>query len=241
VVSWLALTGNVAAPGGATGSAGPGVRIKICGLTRPEETEAINRALPDFVGFVFAADSRRRVTPQRAAALRALIAPEVVTVGVFRDAPAEGIAELVERGVIGAVQLHGHESAEAIFRLRQLVAAPVVKAVSVHGLASVTVPTPADPTRATDPAFPADWLLFDHGPGGTGRSFDLALIDRARQARSLPAKPFFIAGGVGLGNLAEVLRRRPDGVDVSSGAESDGAKDPDKVRRLVELVRGIPA
>jgi len=205
-------------------------------VTRPEEIEAINRAQPDFVGFVFA-ESRRRVTPRQAAALRALIAPDVVTVGVFRDAPAPEIAELVGAGVIGVAQLHGHESAEAVRQLHELVAVPVIKAVSVSGLASVSVPTPADPGRATDPAFPADWILFDHGPGGTGRSFDLGLIDRARALGLLPAKPFFIAGGLGLGNLNEVLRRLPYGVDVSSGAESDGVKDPDKVRRLVELVR----
>ena len=236
--------------------------IKICGLTRPQDAVVVNQVRPDFVGFVFAPDSRRRLTVEQAVELRAAIDPAVASVGVFRDAAAESIAELFERGVIGWAQLHGQESAAFIVRLRLLAPVPVIKAVSVRDLASVTWPpavldrpaarpaqlgdspadSPTDPTPPpTDPAFPADCLLFDHGPGGTGRSFDLGLIDQARALGRLPRRPFFIAGGVGLDNLADVLRRRPDGVDVSSGAETDRRKDPEKIRRLVDLVRAEPA
>jgi phosphoribosylanthranilate isomerase len=211
-------------------------RIKICGVNRAEDAVPINEALPDFAGFVFVGSSRRAVEPAHAAALRQLIDPRVVLVGVFRDAPVEFVADLVAEGTVDFAQLHGAESAEYIRDLKARVNVPVIKAVSVTSLADVATPTAPDPEWPTDPNHPADCLLFDNGTGGTGATFDLALIGEARALGRLPSKPFFIAGGVGLDNLDDVLKLRPYGVDISSGAETDGVKDPAKIKALVAAV-----
>ena len=82
---------------------------------------------------------------------------------------------------------------------------------------------------------PAEYLLFDHGAGGTGKAFDWGL---AEKAGTMVKQPFFIAGGIRMENIEEAVRRTaPFGVDVSSGAETDGWKDPEKMRRLTEMVR----
>ncbi|MDR1208922.1 MAG: phosphoribosylanthranilate isomerase [Clostridiales bacterium] len=194
------------------------MKIKICGLSRPEDIEYVNASPPDYAGFVFAR-SRRQVTPERAAELRAGLSDGIVPVGVFRDESAETVAALYESGVIAAVQLHGDEDAEYIRALRALCGAPVIKAVRV--------------TSAGDAALwddcGADYLLLDSG-GGTGTPFDWSLIGSV-------VTPYFIAGGVNLGNIDEAAALRPFGVDVSSGAETGGLKDRGKIRELVEYVR----
>jgi phosphoribosylanthranilate isomerase len=222
------------------------IRIKICGLTRPDDVAALNRAGGDqadlvLAGFVFAPGSRRLVTADQAHDLRRRLDRRITAVGVFRDAPVELVAELVEAGTIDWAQLHGAEPADYIRRLKALVDVPVVKAVAVAGPADLAVPETADPDRPTDPGHPADYLLFDHPGGGSGHSFDLAWIDQARAAGRLPAKPFFIAGGLREDNLARALARHPYGVDLSSGAETNGRKDPDKISRLVRAVARFDA
>jgi phosphoribosylanthranilate isomerase len=200
--------------------------IKICGLSRPEDIDAVNAALPDYVGWIFVPASRRHVTAATAAGLRARLDPRITPVGVFRDAPLDTIAHLAETGVVGAAQLHGQEDPPYIAALRARIAIPVIKAIAVTGL---------DALAARDN--PADYLLFDNGAGGTGQSFDLSLIAAARQAGTLTAKPFFIAGGVGAANLQAVLDLHPYGVDLNSGVETDGVKDPAKIAELVTIVR----
>jgi phosphoribosylanthranilate isomerase len=211
-------------------------RIKLCGITRPADAAALNEALPDFAGFVFAESSRRRVTPAQAAALRRLLDPRIVTVGVFVDQPLDLAASLVQDEVIDLVQFHGTETAADIAALKAMVTVPVIKAVSVTTLADVTTPTTPDPENPADPAHPADCLLFDHGKGGTGHSFDLDLIRQAKAAGTLTSKPFFIAGGLNESNLPAALALNPYGVDISSGAETNGQKDPTKIAHLVALV-----
>ena len=85
-------------------------KIKICGLSRPCDIEAVNRYRPDYCGFIFAEKSPRCVTAEQAAELKRLLAPEITAVGVFVDAPPEAAAELAEAGVIELIQLHGHET-----------------------------------------------------------------------------------------------------------------------------------
>ncbi|MDR1449067.1 MAG: phosphoribosylanthranilate isomerase, partial [Propionibacteriaceae bacterium] len=173
------------------------VRVKVCGLRRLEDVAAVNAVRPDYAGWIFVPGSRRQVTAEQAAGLRERLDPAIVPVGVFRDAPVQQIARLAAAGVIAVAQLHGDEDAVYIASLRALAGPlPVVKAVSVTGPASVRRPSAAaGPLRPTDPAFPADCLLFDNGAGGSGQPFDLSLISQARQADALTEKPFFIAGG----------------------------------------------
>jgi phosphoribosylanthranilate isomerase len=204
----------------------PSVRIKICGLSRPEDIACANDVRPDFVGFVFAPASRRCITPERAAALRAALASGIDAVGVFVDQPPEFIASLLASRTIDWAQLHGHESPDYIARLRALApsGARLIQAFSVR--------TPDDIARAA--ASPADLVLLDHGSGGTGAAFDWTL------AAGFP-RPYLLAGGITPANAADAIRAaRPWGLDASSSLETDHLKDPAKIRAFVSAIRACP-
>lgn len=198
-------------------------RIKICGLRRPQDIEAVNRAGPDFAGFVVEVPgSRRSVSREELRSLAGGLKKEILAVGVFVNAPSELVAELLEEGTIQLAQLHGQEDEAYLRRLRKWTDKPLIQAFSIR--------TEEDARRALSST--ADYLLFDQGNGGTGRSFDWSLLPEI-------SRPFFLAGGLGEDNLAEAIRQvRPWAVDLSSSLETGGLKDPEKIRRAVELVRG---
>lgn len=198
-----------------------GTRVKLCGLTRPEDIQAANALRPDFIGFVFAEKSRRFVAPAAAAELKRRLDPAIRAVGVFVNAPVEQVAGLLEAGIIDWAQLHGQEDDAYIAALRRRTARPIVQAFRVD--------TSADAARAAGST--ADFLLLDHGPGGTGQRFDWSLV------RGIE-RPFFLAGGLCPENVAEAVRAvRPYAVDVSSGIETGGVKDPAKMAAFVHAAR----
>jgi phosphoribosylanthranilate isomerase len=199
--------------------------IKICGLFRDEDICYVNEAQPDFIGFVFAT-SRRQVTAEKAAKLRNDLREGITPVGVFVDAPAEEVAALYRDGVIAIAQLHGSESPEYIAELKERCAVPVIKAARVESREDIV--------RAVSCG--ADYLLLDHGSGGTGHRFDWALLGDEKYFDALSV-PCFLAGGIDVNNIEEALSYRPFAVDVSSGAETDSVKDREKILRLVEQVR----
>ena len=195
-------------------------KIKLCGLSRPRDIQAANRLRPEYIGFVFAPNSRRYVTPERAAELKALLAPGIQAVGVFVNAPPETVAGLLNRGVIDLAQLHGTEDEAYLSRLRALTDKPVIRAFCVRS---------EEDCRAARKS-PADYILLDSG-AGTGKAFDWSLI------REL-GRPYFLAGGLGPENVAASARLlRPYAVDVSSGIETEGKKDPQKMADFVSAVR----
>lgn len=197
-------------------------RIKLCGLTRPEDIEAANALRPEFVGFVFARKSKRRVNRGQARALRDILDPAIPAVGVFVNETPEDVADLLEAGVIDFAQLHGTEDAAYIARLRSLTDKPLIQAFRIQTSWDVKRGAMSD----------ADHLLLDAG-AGTGTTFDWALL------RGF-GRPYFLAGGLDPHNVAQALRTlAPWGVDVSSGIETDGRKDPAKMRAFVEAVRSI--
>ncbi|MCC8090809.1 MAG: phosphoribosylanthranilate isomerase [Oscillospiraceae bacterium] len=195
------------------------LKLKLCGLRRPCDVLAANECAPDYIGFVFA-PSRRQVSPDAAAALRALLAPGIQAVGVFVDETPETVAALLHRGVIDAAQLHGHEDADYIRRLRALTDAPVFQAFRIRSA--------TDAAAAQESA--ADMVLLDSGTG-SGARFDWSLIAAVR-------RPYFLAGGLSPENAAEAVRRlHPYGLDVSSGIETDGQKDANKMKNFVRIAR----
>lgn len=198
---------------------GPAPKIKLCGLSRPADIAAANRLLPDYIGFVFA-PGRRQVSPAQAAALRRQLSPAIPAVGVFVAEPPEEIAALAAAGAINVIQLHGAPDAAGLCALRQATGLPVWQAVRVTDAQSLLAAR----------ALPADLLVLDGG-AGEGRAFDWTLL------RGFP-RPYFLAGGLNAGNLAAAIAAvRPYGVDVSSGAETNGKKDPAKMAALVALAR----
>lgn len=195
------------------------MKVKMCGLTRPEDILCANQLRPDYVGFVFWPGSRRFVPREQAALLKTLLSPAIQAVGVFVDSPMEEVAGLLTKGIIDIAQLHGGETEEDICCLQAATGRPVIRAVKVHGRSDVET--------WLDSA--ADYLLFDSGMG-SGRTFDWGLLEGVN-------RPYFLAGGLGPDNLEQVLAHGgPYGIDLSSSLETDGSKDPEKMRRVMELV-----
>jgi phosphoribosylanthranilate isomerase len=202
-------------------------KLKICGLFREADIEAANEARPDYIGFVFA-KSRRQVTPAFAEKLRARLAHGIIPVGVFVDAPPEDVAALYRAGVIAIAQLHGAEDGGYIVRLKERCPAlPVIKRAAPD---AGNAP-PASPTGG------ADFLLLDNAAAGSGKRFDWSLLEGGEYLTRIKT-PCFIAGGIDADNITEALRFRPFGIDVSSGAETEGLKDRAKMVALAEKVRG---
>lgn len=195
-------------------------KVKICGLTRLEDIRAVNRYMPDYIGFVFAENSRRSVTPRRAAELKRNLSSDITAVGVFVNEAKEEIARLLDDRTIEIAQLHGQETEQELRWIKERTGKPVIKAVSVRSASDID--------HWLDSC--ADYLLFDNGAGGTGHAFDWSLITEC-------TKPFFLAGGIGLDNLTEALKKGAYAVDLSGGAETNGQKDPDKIAEIIKMVR----
>ena len=200
------------------------MKLKFCGLTREADICAANETRPDYIGFVFA-ESRRRVTDEQAARLRALLSPGIQAVGVFVNDDPTHIAELANHGVIDLIQLHGGESAAYIRRLRTMTATPVIYAVRVG--------THEDIERVKP--YSVEYFLLDtctkDAYGGSGKIFDWSLIGEVE-------KPYFLAGGLNESNIPRAVQTGAYALDLSSGIETDGVKDAAKMRRVAALIRG---
>ena len=197
-----------------------GTRIKMCGIRWAEDIRAVNEILPEYIGFVFFRGSRRYVAPETAAELRKGLAPGIRAVGVFVDEEPEKVAALLEVGVIDMAQLHGHEDAGYLKALRKRTDRPLIRAFRIRG---------AEDVRQAMLS-PADEILLDAG-AGDGKTFDWNLLRTA-------GRPYFLAGGLDPDNVGRaVAELRPYAVDVSSGIETDGAKDPVNMRAFADAVR----
>lgn len=205
------------------------MKIKFCGLRRAEDVDYVNQCLPDYAGFVFA-PSRRRVTAEEAASLCRNLDPGIKTVGVFVNERVERIVETVITARLEVVQLHGDESVEEIMALRHLLPTQEIwKAVRT---------TDREALLAAG-RLPVDKLLIDAFTpglaGGTGVLADWYMVRQVREALDLP---FFLAGGLNLNNVVEAIETvQPFGIDLSSGIETSGVKDFDKMMRFVQKVR----
>lgn len=199
------------------------IKIKICGLTRSLDIDIVNEAMPDYIGFVFA-ESRRRVTHTQAAAMKKRLSGSIKAVGVFVNAETDEIAGLCNRGVIDLVQLHGDEDLDYFLSLKKKIKCLIIKAVRVQN--------PQQITRVQ--ALPCDYLLLDtyqkEQYGGTGAAFDYALIPKMH-------KPFFLAGGLNADNIKKAANVSPYCLDISSGVETDGVKDAEKIKEIIKIIR----
>ena len=195
-------------------------KIKLCGLSRPCDIEAANQLKPDYIGFVFAPKSKRYVSPEQALALKQLLLPDIQAVGVFVNEDPQNVARLFRDQIIDMAQLHGGEDEAYIVRLRQLTDRPIIQAFRVE--------TANDLEKVEQST--ADYVLLDSG-AGTGTVFDWDLVQNV-------TRPYFLAGGLDSHNVADAVKtRRPYGVDVSSGIETGGRKDKDKMAAFVAAVR----
>ena len=195
-------------------------KIKFCGLTRTGDIEAANELKPDYIGFVFWLKSKRAVTAEEAKTLKAKLDPSIKAVGVFVDEDMEAVKSLLDGGIIDVAQLHGHEGEDYINGLKKASGKPVIKAFRIRS---------EDDIRKAE-ASPADLVLLDAGMGD-GVTFDWSLIKNA-------GRPYFLAGGLDPNNAADAVRAlHPYALDVSSGIETDGLKDTNKMAAFAASVR----
>ena len=217
--------------------------IKICGMRRKEDIEAANACRTDFIGFILSPGFRRSVTPEAAELLAQSLAPGILKVGVFVNESVEKVASAA--GFLDMIQLHGNEDNAYIRDLRGRLMTtndPRGRAATTNDprgrllIQAFRIRCANDLKRAMESE--ADYLLLDNGTG-TGEAFDWSLIRDAEALKhGAAAKPWILAGGLGPDNVAEAVRRfRPFAVDLSSGAETDGWKDPEKMARCVQAVR----
>ncbi|MDA0840464.1 MAG: phosphoribosylanthranilate isomerase [Planctomycetota bacterium] len=201
-------------------------RIKICGITRPQDAELACALGAHAVGLIFA-ESPRQVSRKQAQAIVRELPPFITPVGVFVNEPVEELMTTVEKCGLGAVQLHGDETPEYA---RQLEGISVIKAISVRDASSF---------EGLD-LYQVHAFLLDtfskERRGGTGYTFNWELAVHARLAR-----PVILSGGLKPENIREAIQTvQPYGVDISSGVEAEpGVKDEAKMRALFEEIAGI--
>ena len=196
------------------------MKVKMCGLYRPEDIDYDNEVQPDYVGFVFA-PSRRQISKEQAEKFKQQLLLSIQTVGVFVNAPVEEVIAYLMDGIIDIAQLHGDETEEDIRYIKAVTKSQVIKAVKVQCSQEVEAWLDSE----------ADYLLFDSG-AGSGKIFDWQLLGDVN-------RDFFLAGGLRPDNLEEAMKRVPAfAVDISSGVETDGVKDLAKMQAAVQIVRG---
>ena len=195
-------------------------KIKLCGLMRVCDIEAANAVQPDYIGFVFAPKSKRFVSREQAAVLKERLDSSIQAVGVFVNEDTGRIADLLNRHIIDIAQLHGTETAEDSRKLRTLTGKPVIQAFRIA--------SPDDIVKAQQSI--ADYVLLDAG-AGDGIVFDWNLLKGI-------SRPYFLAGGLNAENVGAAVRKlQPFAADVSSGIETDGRKDIDKMAAFAAAVR----
>ncbi|MFP4102057.1 phosphoribosylanthranilate isomerase [Coleofasciculus sp.] len=206
------------------------MRVKICGITKPEQGQAIAQKGATALGFVCVPASPRYVTPNQIGLIIDSLTISVDTIGVFANACVEDICATVTQARLNGIQLHGSESPEFCSQLRQFL--PEIELIK-----ALRVKTPEDLQLADRYVSCVDTLLLDaYHPqmlGGTGKTLDWETL-----AEFNPPLPWFLAGGLTPENIGGALKRlHPDGIDLSSGVErSPGDKDLDKVALLFDYL-----
>lgn len=206
-------------------------KIKLCGLRRAEDIETAKLLKPDYIGFVFYKKSKRYISPEEARILKSILNPGtesshtadhdlIKAVGVFVNEDPKTVANILEKEIIDLAQLHGDEDEGYIKNLRKYTDSPVIKAFKIK--------TQEDLSKAETSS--ADMILLDAGMGD-GVTFDWEMLKNFN-------RPYFLAGGMTPGNVkAAIEKLHPYGVDVSSGIETDGVKDIEKMREFMTNAR----
>ena len=195
--------------------------IKLCGMSRPQDIEAINKAEPELCGFILGyPSSRRNISSGRLEELVTRLKATICAVGVFVNQDPSFVANLANE-TIDVIQLHGDEDDAYIALLRKLTAAPIIKAFRIR--------SQEDLQQAKTSS--ADMVLLDSGRG-SGQAFDWSELHSMN-------RPYLLAGGLRPENIEEAISELdPWGLDMSSGIETNGVKDPDKIKAAVFAVRG---
>jgi phosphoribosylanthranilate isomerase len=208
--------------------------VKICGITEEETLRSIaEEGLSiDQLGFVFA-PSRREVSPREWGSLASALPAQTKAAGVFVNPTLERIAQVFDYAPLDIVQLHGEETPEFCQDVRRRFGCAVTKVFSIRA------EDDKEDSRLDAYAGAVDYVLLDTAcgaqTGGTGKTFDWQRIPPYQMWSRRYGIPLLVAGGLHADNVTELLMRyTPDGVDISSGAETDGRKDMKKIRVIIE-------
>ena len=210
-------------------------KVKMCGISKVETIPAVVEAKPDYMGLVFA-PSKRQVTVEQAKILIEELHKQCInhydtkvvkTVGVFVNETLDNLVRIADTANLDAVQLHGDEDEAFIQSLKERTNVEIWKAVQIRSAADVE--------KWIDSS--ADILLFDayhkDERGGTGEVFDWSSLDAFE-------RPFMLAGGIDSTNVARAIRTvRSYGIDISSGIETNGVKDDEKITAFTKIVKSI--
>ena len=197
-----------------------GTELKICGLSRMEDVIAVNRHGADYAGFVFFKKSKRYIDPYKAGELIEFLRSDIKSVGVFLDEPLDSVISTARISGVEMIQLHGHESEEYVEYVKRTLERPVIKAFK------------ADEEGALEKALhtTADYVLIDSG-AGTGKKFDWNILKDFK-------REYFLAGGLDPDSVGEAISLlEPFAVHVSSGVETDGIKDIEKIEKFIKAVK----
>ena len=214
------------------------VKLKICGMKRLEDIEMANRYKPDYIGFVFA-ESPRKVSYEQAKELSNNLSEDIVPVGVFVNEHMKLIVDLFKDGIIKIAQLHGDEDETYIKNLKAKSIEetgeeiPVINAIEIN---SIIQNDDFDESQVNEKLLEwrdsaSDYFILDSGKG-SGKTFNWDLVDK-----EILKKPFFLAGGLNSENLDLAIEEfNPFAVDLSSSVETDGFKDEEKIKEIIEIV-----
>ncbi|WHY81931.1 phosphoribosylanthranilate isomerase [Siminovitchia fortis] len=199
------------------------MKVKICGITTMETAQTAYEAGADMLGFVFA-DSSRRIEPDATKNIVGRLPDHVAAVGVFVNETIENIRRIAETAGLDYIQLHGDETPAFCKEL----SLPLIKAF--------TIKKAADVKKLSE--YECDFYLVDspgiHYRGGSGKPFDWSLL----QDQNLPREKMILAGGLNQANVTEAIRQvQPAAVDVSSGVETNGKKDHQKLIDFIKTAK----
>lgn len=198
--------------------------IKVCGIKTLEEAKVVESAGADLIGFVFA-PSKRKISPEQAQQISSQLSPHLKKVGVFVNESAENIIDIAEKVGLDYVQLHGDEDASFARKIPY----PIIKAFSIDQVDASTIEE-----------YPADYMLLDSPSkkyrGGTGEAFDW---NRLKELK-IDTSKIILAGGLNAENVRKAIQTvSPCGIDVSSGVETNGEKDYDKIKTFLKRAREV--
>lgn len=204
------------------------LQVKLCGMRRRQDIEYVNKYRPDYVGFILSDGFKRSISAETFRELISCLDSGIKKVGVFVNEPLDRLLNGYPNE-LDVIQLHGDEDTEYIRRVRENFSGEVWKAVRASSEAEIQKASRLD----------CDKLLIDSyvkgRVGGTGKTADLDMILRAGIE-----KDFFLAGGLDSSNIAAAVEKvRPLGVDLSSSVETDGFKDENKIKEIIEIIRRI--
>lgn len=201
------------------------MKIKICGLTSIEDIYIINETKPDYAGFIFVSDSKRKINISLAKEMKSILDKNIKTVGVFVNERIQKIKETADAKVIDIIQLHGNEDNNYIQELKKITNLQIIKALKADKNLKENIDS-----------IQTNCVLIDSynktGFGGTGETFNWGLIPKTD-------KKIFLAGGLNTQNIINAIETvKPYCVDINSGVETNGRKDKQKITEIIQKIKG---